>query len=152
MLVSKTIKKTVKKRYGGIISLPIATIISAIVLGISFYAVQSNKQQSIEKQQLLQLQKEKEIEEARTQQSQKEFQAKRKAECLDIYKTESDKWNNVSGWRYSESEETCYIRYRSPDSKSDAQCDKEYPTDGTIGTIFLRANFLCKEGEFENSF
>ncbi len=146
------ITKRVTKKTTGAISLPIAAIISAIVLGVSFYAVQINKQKSIEKQQILEIQKEREIEEAKVLQTQKEYQAKRKSECLNIYKTESDKWNNVRGWRYSEKDELCFIRYKEPNPKSDAQCDKSYPTDGNFAYTFIRSNLLCKDGEFENSF
>ena len=34
--------------------------------------------------------------------SKREYEAQRKSDCLDIYKVESDKWNNVRGWRYDE--------------------------------------------------
>lgn len=134
------------------ITLPVAIVISAIVLAIGFYAVQQNKQQSIEKQQILKLKEDKEIEEARAKEAQKEFHAKRKAECLDIYKTESDKWNNVRGWRYSEVDEQCLIRYKDPNPKSDSSCDKNYPVNGDLGLVFARSNILCKDGEFENPF
>lgn len=114
------------------VTLPVAIVISAVVLAGGFYAVQVNKQQSIERQQALNL-----------EQENKEYVAKRKRDCLAIYKTENDKWSNVVEWSYipepsyslpvksSESEpsalkrlirpigvdgDTCEIKYKDSDS------------------------------------
>lgn len=141
------IKKITEK-----ITLPVAIVVSVVVLAIGFFAVQYSKQQSIERQQILKFEEDRKIEATRLEQEKKEYVADRKADCLNIYKTESDKWNNVKGWRYSEDEDTCLIRYKDPNPKSDAECDKSYPTDGKLGLIFFFDNSLCKEGEFENSF
>jgi hypothetical protein len=141
------IKKITEK-----ISFPIAIVISAVILTIGFYAVQYNKQQSIERQQALELQEQRMIEKAKAEQAQKEYIAKRKMDCLDIYKAESSKWNNVLGWRYSETDDQCFIRYKDPNPKSDAKCDELYPTGGKWGFTLLGENLLCKNGEFENSF
>jgi len=84
------------------ITLPVAIVIAAIVLAIGLFAVQYNKQQSIERQQVLKLQEEKLREEVRAEQEQKEYIAERKRDCLAIYEAESDKWNNVQGWNYRE--------------------------------------------------
>jgi hypothetical protein len=73
-------------------------------------------------------------------------------DCLNIYKTESSRWNNVLGWRYSETDDQCFIRYKDQNHKSDAECDKLYSTEGKWGLILARENWLCKQGEFENSF
>ena len=64
------------------LSLPAVILIASIILGGFFYATQVNKQSSIERQQ------------------QKEYIAKRKLDCLTIYKAESDKFNNVQSWNY----------------------------------------------------
>jgi len=141
------IKKITEK-----ISFPMAIVIAAVVLTIGFYAVQYNKQQSIERQQALELQEQRAIEKAKAEQAQKEYIAKRKMDCLGIYKVESSKWNNVLGWRYSETDDQCFIIYKDQNPKSDAECDKLYPTEGEWGLIFGRVNWLCKQGEFENSF
>ena len=50
----------------------------------------------------------------------KNFIANGKADCLTIYKTESDKWNNVLGWTYDEEYETCLIRYSEQIPKTTA--------------------------------
>jgi uncharacterized lipoprotein YehR (DUF1307 family) len=77
------------------ITLPIAVIIGATVLGIFLYAVQVNKQQSIERQQRV------------------ELSAKAKIDCLKIYESEGKKWNNVSGWSYSDLL-GCEVAYKDP--------------------------------------
>lgn len=71
------------------LSLPATIIITSIILGGFYYVSQINKQKSIEKQQQAQLESEK-----------RNYIAERKRDCLNIYKTESDKWNNVESWNY----------------------------------------------------
>ena len=145
------------------ITLPVAIVLAAIVLAIGFVIVQYNKQFSIERQQALELENQKTIEDAKLQQAneieaekneqqRKEYASDRKDACLDIYQVESDKWNNIRGWRYSADDDQCFIRYKDPDPKSDEVCDKNYPTGEDWGFIFVRENSLCKDGEFENSF
>jgi len=141
------------------ITLPITIILTSIILGGFYYASEVNKQKSIERQQLLKLQEDRgverakaEVEEIKLEQEKKEYAADRKNDCLNIYKTESDKWNNARGWRYDDINDECYVRYKDPSPKSDAKCDEDYPMGGDWGLVFLRKNSLCKEGEFENSF
>jgi len=52
------------------------------ILGVFYYTTQSNEQQILRSYQ------------------EKEYISKRKQECLEIYKIESEKWNNVTGWHY----------------------------------------------------
>lgn len=144
--------RVVVKKITEKVMLPIAVTIAAVILGIAFYAVQYNKQQSIERQQTLKLEEEKRVEDAKAEQAQKEYAAKRKLDCLKIYESQDDKWSNVLGWRYLETDDQCFIRYRADKPKSDAKCDKDYPTGGDLSLRFFRENLLCKEGEFENSF
>jgi len=96
------------------ITLPIAIIIGVAVFSISLYFVQVNKSKSIEKQQQIEL-------EAKKEKENREYVAERKLDCLAIYKTESDKWNNVRGWNYVEPSDnpfdfgadTCEIIYEN---------------------------------------
>ncbi len=136
------------------ILLPAAIVLACAILGGAFYAVQVNKQKSIEKQQLLKIEEDRRAAEEKTELDKQEFAAKRKNDCLSIYKTESDKWNNVRGWRYDEEYNECHIRFKDPSPKSEAKCDELYPaTINDKPTLaFLRENSMCKEGEFENSF
>ena len=132
--------------------LPISILVGCIILGGFIYASQVVKQKSIERQQSIDLQAKKEADQKKAEQDQKDYIAERKKDCLAIYKTESDKYNNVRGWRYSEDDDKCFIRYKDPSPKSKAQCDKDYPVGGEYKFIFFLANSLCKDGEFENSF
>ena len=75
------------------LTLPTAILIASIILGGAFYAIQVNKQKSIEKQQQIELQ-------IKTEQDKRDYIAKRKTECLAIYKDESGRWNNIVDWKY----------------------------------------------------
>lgn len=137
--------------------LPASILIGSIVLGGFLYASETNKQNSIERQQAIKLEEDARVESARAAQAEREFIAKRKTDCLDIYKTEGSKWNNVRGWRYSEDDDQCFITYKESTPKSAAECDKLYAidpslTDSSLRMYFVRSNLLCKDGEFENSF
>lgn len=134
------------------LTLPLAIVLVAIILGGAFYAIQVNKQKSIERQQEIKLQEDRLLEETKAEQVKKEYVADRKNDCLDIYKAEDDKWNNIQGWRYNEAKDKCLIRYKDPNPKSDAECDKNWPTGGDSGLYWWLENSLCKDGEFENSF
>ncbi len=94
------------------ITLPVAILLSAIVLAISFYIVQYNKQQSIERQQ-----------EAKAEQEYREYVAKRKMECYELYKERDEIRNNVEGYRYIETtdnffldNDTCEIIYKNSET------------------------------------
>lgn len=125
--------------------LPIAIVLGCLILGGFFYVIQIAKQKSIEKQQQIELQSKKE-------QDKKEYIAKRSNDCLNIYKVESDKWNNTQGWIYNEVTDICHIRYKDPKPKSDSECDSLYPTSEDNVFIMFAANLRCKDGEIENQF
>lgn len=86
------------------LSLPATIIIASIILGGFLYVSQVNKQRSIEKQQRLKLINETLERQARTEKENMEYIAKRKLDCLAIYKAESDKWKSgsVQSWNYIE--------------------------------------------------
>ncbi len=63
------------------LSLPAVILIASIILGIFIFASQVIKQRSIEKQQQIELQ-------AKTEQEKRDYIAKKKTDCLAIYKTE----------------------------------------------------------------
>ena len=82
----------------------------------------------------------------------KKYAADRKADCLSIYKTENDKWNNVRGWRYEEEDDKCYIRYKEQIPKTDAECEEIWTLNGDpVPSLYLQMA-MCEEGEFENTF
>jgi hypothetical protein len=82
--------------------LSISILMGCILLGGFFYASQVVKQKSIESQQQTELQEKKEADQIKAEQDKRDYIAKRKLDCLAIYKTESDKWSNVQSWRYIE--------------------------------------------------
>ena len=88
------------------VSLPVAIIIASLILGVSFYQIQSSKQKSIEKQT-----------EAKNEQDNKEYVSKRKKECYNIEQSERKNYNNVDGSFYNEenneiySADVCVVRY-----------------------------------------
>ena len=101
------------------LSLPVTIIIASIILGGFYFLVQINKQESIEKQQRLELQAEKE-------QQNREYISKRKLDCLAIYEVENDKWSNVRDWRYEPIpyadgflKDVCEIIYTNEETEED---------------------------------
>ena len=88
--------------------LPISLILVALILWWSFYFTQKEKQDSIERQQKLKielekekLKKDKEKIKILKEKDDKNYISKRKKECLEIYKIESKKWNNVNWYKYN---------------------------------------------------
>jgi len=81
------------------LSLPATILIASLILGGFIFASQVIKQQSIERQQQIEL-------EAKAEQDNRDYIAKRKLDCLAIYKTESDKFSNTINWNYKEPTKT----------------------------------------------
>lgn len=107
------------------LSLPAVILLASLILGGFFYASQVNKQRSIERQQDIELQAKKEKENI-------DYIAKRKLDCLAIYKAESDKWNNTEGWNYdpipygdSFLSDTCEITYKN-NKYNEAVCEEKW--------------------------
>ena len=115
-------------------SLPATILIASIILGGIFYAIQINKQQSIERQQEIKLQEDRRIEEVKTEQEHKEYIAKRKMECYDIYEKERDKWNNVKSNFYREEDDVCVVKYEN-NKYNEAICEEKLKEDDDIDDI-----------------
>lgn len=147
------IKKITEK-----ITLPIAIIISVIIFAIGFYVVQYNKQQSIERQQMLKLQEDRRVEEVKAEQAKKEYVAKRKGECYDIYLQENKNWNNVKDFSYSEVRDICIVKYKSSEpAKTKEKCEgiikntSEIKSDYLLDMIFDNY-YDCLENWFSKEF
>ena len=84
------------------LSLPATLVIASIILGGFYFGSQLNKQRSIERQQQIKIEQERQETEAKTEQDKRDYIAKRTKDCLAIYKAESDKWNNTESWNYIE--------------------------------------------------
>lgn len=147
------------------LAIPLAVVISSIVLGVFFYAVQINKQDSIEKQQDLEMQYKKEqdnINFVRLQEQEKaEHVQDRRSECLKIYQTESDKWNNTTGYEYVPEDDICYISYTSKKGEwDDVDCDdigkdwdyELFGFDSHFTRDMFRRGANCSNEQFEKQF
>jgi regulatory protein YycI of two-component signal transduction system YycFG len=131
------------------ISFLVVTLITVIVIASIFYNIQVDKQNSIERQQQLELK-------IKTEQSNKEYAASQKKACMDIYETESKKYNNVKSWYYNEIDDECQITYNTPNKKTKSQCEEDYAsckkTLSEGSTYCLTEEFRCIDGVFVKAF
>ncbi|HBA36527.1 TPA: hypothetical protein DCZ15_01480 [Candidatus Falkowbacteria bacterium] len=140
--------------------LPISIIFACVIIGGFIYASQVNKQASMERQQLVKIETDKEIEKSKLEMEKRKYIADRKNDCLNIYEAETKKWGNVNTWRYDEASDKCFIVYKEDKIKSWSECDELYPLNSTNSLDSLSdetmndimRNVMCKEGKFENSF
>lgn len=75
------------------IIIPASILLASIILGGFYFFAQVGKQNSIERQQraAIESDKEKQI---------RDYIAKRKMDCMEIWKEEGKKFNNVKDWKY----------------------------------------------------
>jgi hypothetical protein len=99
------------------LSLPATIVIVSLIIGGFYFGSQVIKQHSIERQQEIKLQEARRIEGVKAEQEHKEYVAKRKMECYEIYEKERDKWNNVESNFYNKEKDVCVVRYENPDWK-----------------------------------
>lgn len=114
--------------------LPATILLAAIILGGFIYVSQVSKQKSIEKQQEIKLQEDRRIEEAKAEQTKKEYIAKRKNECYNIYLQEKKNWNNVKDFSYSDVRDICLVKYNSDEPKKTVEKCLELRGDITSDT------------------
>lgn len=90
------------------------------------------------------------------EQDQKEYIAKRKAECYSLYEKERAKWNNVKGNTYDEEDDVCLIHYKATaDTWAGQDCSELIPDLGASDVfrrIQLRSWIDCRENQFTNEF
>ena len=85
--------------------------------------------------------------------AQREYVADQKSVCLDIYKQENQKWNNVNSWRYDEAGDSCFIEYKEIPAKTAEECDELYKNQqGEIIPLFIVDWLNCTNGVFEREF
>ena len=127
--------------------LPAAIIIGSIIWGGVFYASEINKQKSIEGQQKIKL-----------KQEQKEYVAKRRNECYEIYSKEKKNWSNVRGVEYSEARDICLVTYTSKEpARPKEECgkiiEKYMSTESAVmADIILERYSNCVDNTFSNHF
>ncbi len=98
------------------LTLPTTILIASVILGGFYYASQVSEQKSIEKQQ-----------ENITAQEYKEYIAKRKMDCYDMYTSERERASNVENYGYIERYET----YNNQSSDKDDTCEIIYKDEET---------------------
>lgn len=142
------------KKIIGKVTLPVAIVISAVVLAIGFYAVQYNKQQSIEKQQILKLQEDGAIEKVKAEQAQKEYVAKRKKDCYDVLERERKAFSNTRDGEYDEEADVCRITYKAVQGEwEDTDCEMIKPSEAlSESTYFWRQYWNCKNNIFDKEY
>lgn len=129
------------------LSLPATILVGCVILGGFYYATQTSKQNSIERQQQSELEAKKELDK-------KEYSAKQKTACLDIYQAEGKKWNNVVGWSYDDKWDSCEVTYKEAEPKADAECEKiaaDYKKE-TGETYPILTYLHCIDGTFSKTF
>lgn len=135
--------------------MPAVILIAVVILGGFYYASEVNKQRSIERQQEIKLQEDRRIEEARAEQTKKEYIAKRKNERYSIYEKERNKWNNVESQEYDEKKDSCVIRYKANNEWKGKRCEDYLPKEGTsdfLREIMLKYHYNCTTNTFTNEF
>ena len=115
-------KKTLKK-----IALPIFILMASIILGITFYAIQINKQSSIERQKLIELENEKIQQE--TELAKEKIQQEIENDLAEIERKQAEwkgleagvkrQWYNVIGVSYSDDPlyKDCVVHFFNKDDK-----------------------------------
>lgn len=91
--------------------LSISILVASIILGGFFYASQVNKQQSIERQQEIELQNDNREAEAKAEQDKADKNFSNNLKCQTLLKDLKQRWNNVVGIYYSEWQNTCIVKY-----------------------------------------
>lgn len=105
---------------------PVTVIVSSSILAWSFFVVEKNKSDSIEKQQRAELTIQAEKNQQDTEIKKRDYIAKRKKDCLDIYEKELKQWNNINGWWYDEQTDLCNVEYKNQDWKKWDPGSSEY--------------------------
>ena len=88
----------------------------------------------------------------------KDYVAKQKVACLEIYQTETKQWNNVASWDYDEYKDKCVITYRENEKKPKSVCEsyieraKEIYKDAVIPPESFSFYLHCLEGTFTKEF
>src|SRR5215217_643193 len=121
---------------------------SVLVVALSvgyYYAIYlpQREKAASEQQQLLSGEK-RNKERLQDEQRNKEYVAKRKSECYDIYERERKQFNNVEGNFYDKENDECVVRYTTDEYKG-VNCEKEYED---IDSLIMQ----CRLGIFTKRF
>lgn len=135
---------------------PATILIASIIIGGSLYAVQVNKQNSIEKQQRLELEQNKFEMNYNKEKDKLEYILKRKKDCNDFESKIAIEYSNtiIGEAYYDEENDSCYLIYEMNASdilKKD--CNSWCEMSKSHWTYFVGRNCqLCKENKFMESY
>jgi len=96
--------------------------------------------------------------EARLEQEHKEYVAKRKGECYDVYIQEKKDWTNVEHFSYSEVRDVCIVRYKKLDepTKTKEECEEMIKNTSKMNDywkeISVEYYYNCLENWFSKEF
>jgi hypothetical protein len=146
--------------------LKISVIIAILLISLSvayyyFVFLPNKEKEKLEMQRQEQTRKELQQQaeqEYQREQKKKEYIAKRKKECYDIYLQEKKLWSNVEDFSYSEVRDVCIVVYKSSKPpKSKEECDKIIENlskikDESLEDMIFRRYFDCLENTFSKEF
>jgi hypothetical protein len=95
---------------------------------------------------------------AKEENERKEYIAKRKKDCYDIYLQEKKEWSNVEDFDYSEIRDVCIVTYKSNEPpKSKEECREIVEgivgiKDKSVVDILTRAYTDCLNNSFSKEF
>lgn len=96
---------------------------------------------------------------AKDDQDKRDYIAKRKKDCFDIYDKEKSNWNNTKGMEYNADSDICYVLYKSQGEWEDKDCSKfisdlddSLPAGSTIRRLAINNWFDCTEKQFRKEF
>jgi hypothetical protein len=120
--------------------------ILVIALSVGYYYVLylPQREKAATEQQRILSEEKRNKERLQDEQRNKEYVAKRKAECYDIYERERKQFNNVEGNFYDKENDECVVRYTTDEYKG-VDCQKEYKDIPSL-------NLECRLGIFTKRF
>lgn len=92
------------------------------------------------------------------EQTKREYTAKRKRDCLDVYQEEQKNWNNTQSYEYDEKEDVCRITYKATNEWKGVKCEEISPIklgvkfDSPFWDSAWRRYSNCSEGIFDKEF
>lgn len=93
------------------LNLPLAIVIVGVILSGTFYVIQINKQNSIERQQEIKIINDRESAKQKKAEEDRARDFDNELKCQTLLKDLRQRWNNVVGIRYSGLFNTCMVSY-----------------------------------------
>ncbi len=93
------------------IILPISILLGCIILGGFYYAGELNKQDSIERQQKIELQAKTDADSLKMKKDKADEDFNNNLKCQNLLSELQRRWNNVEGIYYNDIRNTCMVKY-----------------------------------------